>query len=74
MDRKSESIEWEKFKTSGTAFAESSKCFHRGLGSTLQWDLNRGDMAKRGTGFSHKFLGTIGRENYDFHIYERVQQ
>ena len=42
VDRRSENIERKKFKTLGTASGDSNRCFHQGLGSTLQWGLNAG--------------------------------
>ena len=66
VDRNSEKIEWEKFKTSRTAACDSNICFHQGLGSTLQWVLNRMDILNRRKGFSHKFIGTIGMRKLRF--------
>ena len=39
VDRISENIEWEEFKTSGIACGDSNRCFHQGLGSIQESDV-----------------------------------
>ena len=71
VDRKSKNIEWEKFKTSETVSGDSNRWFYQGLGSSLQWGLNRRNMVKWEIDFSYKRFETIGSKNCSFHIHKR---
>ena len=69
MDREHNAIQWQKNSTAGTSDDSPNRSFHKRVGSTLQWNLDRGEMVEKRTATPHKCFRTDGCKicSPDFH-------
>ena len=67
VDRKHKLNQWQKNSTARTSDDHPNKCFHKGLVSTLQWNLNIEKMVEATTGRHHINVNVWEICDPDFH-------
>ena len=65
LGREYKAIQWYKNLTAGNFNAHPSRCFHKRVGSTLEWNIGRGAMVEQRTLTPNTFFRTNGREIYN---------
>ena len=69
VNKEHKAIQWQRNSTAGISDNHPSRCFHKGVGSTLQWNLNRRQWSKKGQGYHINVLELCDCKicNPDFH-------
>ena len=59
VDKKLRNLKREVSYSTSSTGTNADRCLQKGMGSMLQWNINRGSVVQGGTGNAHKYTRTI---------------